>query len=354
MRGVLARYLQRRVGGQVLALAVVLTALMQVLELLDVTTDILDRGLGVSGILYYLLLRTPSEVVLALPLSVLLGAMSTFYSMARAQEITAIRSAGVSLKRFVLYLLPLPVLLAVLQFGLSENVVPRAETELKRWWDATAPLESAPAPRWVHTSTGPLSFDGVSPDGRRLKGVRIYLRGDDGLFHRRISARDALWVRDHWRLEQVEELSLAGGRYVRGGEPDRIWQTNLRPDDVQRLDLAQPHLSSMMLVDVIAGNRVAAHPLSYYQTVLYRSFTAPLGVFIMLLLAVPPLRALTRGGGGGALLTALGLGIGFLLLDGLMTALGTGGRIPAAAAVAAMPALFLAIGLLLLKSCDRT
>ncbi len=354
MSGVLARYLLRRVSLQVLALLIVLTALMQLLELLDVTTDILDRNLGIAGLLYYAMLRTPSEIVLALPLSVLLGAMSTFWSMARTHEITAIRTAGISLKRFVLYLLPLPVLLAVLQFALSEHVVPRLETELKRWWDATALPENDPVPRWVQTSTGPLSFERTSPDGRRLDGVRIYLRGADSLFYQRIAARVAHWDVDHWRLEQIEELGLAAGQYGRSIEAGRVWRTNLRPDDVQRLDVAQPHLSSMALVDVIAGERIAARPLSYYQTSLYRSFTAPLAAFIMLLLAVPPLRMLSRGGGGGALLLALGLGLSFLLLDGLMAAFATSGRLPAALAVAAAPSAFIVIGIMLLQKCDRT
>ena len=350
MTVVLANYLRRRVGAQTLALLIILTALMQVVELLDVTTDILERALGAAGILYYILLRTPSEVVLALPLSMLLGAMSTFYSMARSNEITAIRSAGVSLKRFVLYLMPLPALLAVLQFVLAEHVVPRSEIELKRWWDATAPRSSAPARRWVHTSTGPLSFDGTSPDGHQLRDVRIYLRDADGLFYRRISARTAQWDGREWRLEEIDEVSMSDRRYSPSSKAGRIWNTNLRPDDVQRLDVPQPHLSSVMLADVIAGKRVGSQPLSYYQTVLYRSFTAPLGAFVMLLLAVPPARAMSRGGGGGELLLALGLGLGFLLCDGLMSALGTSGRVPAAAAVAAAPVMFTAVGVVLLRS----
>ena len=354
MSGVLARYLQRRVGLQIIALLAVLTALMQLLELLDVTTDILDRGLGVGGIFYYAMLRTPSELVLVLPLAVLLGAMSTFWAMARSHEVTAIRTAGVSLKRFVLYLLPLPALLAVLHFALSEYLVPRAETELKRWWEATALPETVPERRWVHTTTGPVSFDGMSPDGKRLDGLRIYLRGADGLLSQRISARAARWDVNHWRLDQVEELDLAAGRLHRSSDAGRAWLTNLRPDDVQRLDLVQPHLSSMALVDVIAGDRVAARPLSYYQASLYRSFSAPLAAFIMLLLAVPPLRMLSRGAGGGALLQALGLGLGFLLLDGLMSTFATSGRLPALFAVAVVPSTFIVIGILLLQRCDRT
>ena len=47
--------------------------MMQLLELLDVTTEVLQREQGVRGLLYYAALRTPAELLLSLPLAVLLG-----------------------------------------------------------------------------------------------------------------------------------------------------------------------------------------------------------------------------------------------------------------------------------------
>ena len=49
--------------------------------------------------------------------------------------------------------------------------------------------------------------------------------------------------------------------------------------------------------------------------------------FIMMLLALPAAIISERGGGGGRLLVALGLGLGFLLVDGILAAFGTSGRI---------------------------
>ncbi|HKY90932.1 MAG TPA: LptF/LptG family permease [Nevskiaceae bacterium] len=353
MTGVLAGYLRRRVGLQTIGLLVFLAGLMQVLELLDVTNDILDRDLGVRGIVYYAWLRSPSELVLSLPLAVLLGAMSSFYAMAKSQEVTAIRAAGVSLKRLLVLLLPVPILLGGVQFFLSQAVVPKTEARLKAWWDASSPPEDTP-PKWVQTSDGPASFDHATLDGRRLDGLRLYLRGADGLFSTRVTARQAQWENGTWRLDDVRELRVSDAGTQRVEEASRSWRINLRPEDVVQLDVDQPHLSSIMLVDVIAGERVGAQPLTYYQTVLYRSFTAPVAAFIMLLLAIPPARMLTRGGGGGSLLIALGLGLAYLLVDGLMAAMGTSGRMPPLAAALAAPALFIAIGAVQLARCDRT
>lgn len=354
MNGVIARYLRRRVASQTLGLLLVLTALMQLLELLDVTGDVLDRQLGGVGLLKYALLRTPAEMVVALPLAALLGSMSAFYAMARHHEVIAMRCAGLSLKRLVAWLLPVPLVLAGIQFVLSDRVVPRAEAALKAWWDQTAPPEKEAEPRWVQTREGPVSFVYASPDGRELRGLHIYRRDDDGLLTARLRAARASWAGGEWHLSDVEQLEVSPAELHRQSQPERDWSINLKPDDVLRLDLVQPHLSSMMLVDVIAGERVGVQPLSFYQTVLYRTFTAPLAVFVMLLLAAPTARLMTRAGGGGSLLIALGLGLGYLLCDGIMAALGTGGRLSPVLAVSIAPALFLFIGIVHLEYCDRT
>lgn len=353
MRGVFGAHLRRRVATQILALLAVLTALMQLLELLDVTTDVLDRHLGVGGIVHYAALRLPSEMMLALPLAVLLGTMSVFYSMARTLEVTALRASGVSVTSMVRSLWPVPLFLVVLHIALSQSLVPVAEARLKSWWDETAPPEEAPEVRRVQTSAGLVSFERNTPDGRFLTNVRIYERGGDGLLTVRMIARRAEWTGDDWRLSSIEEFRVQDGLVNRQSQALRHWLVNLRPADVVRLDVAQPHLSSLMLVDVIVGERVGTQPLAYYRTVLLRSFTAPLAIFIMLLLAAPPATMMVRGGGSGGLLLALGLGLGFLLFDGIMSALGTGGRVPAWAAAVTAPALFIVIGLIQLNACDR-
>lgn len=352
-RRVLGSYLRWRIIGQTLALLAVLTGIMQLLELLDVMTDVLDRELGVPGVLRYALLRLPSEMLVGLPLAVLLGGMAAFYAMARTREITAMRSSGVSIRRIMLWLLPVPLLFGILQMALSQTIAPWAESHLKVWWDASAPEEGAP-PRWVHTSAGPVSFERSSADGRVLEGLRIYSRDDDGgLLTTRTIAEAAVWSGDQWLLDSVQDLNINTGLSARVREAQRPWRANLRPEDIIQLDVAQPRLSSIMLADVIAGERVSGQPLSYYQTVLLRSFTAPLGLFIMLLLAVSPALTMERGGGGGRLLIALALGLGFLLCDGIMAALGTGGRVPPLVAVLVAPVTFATIGLVQLFSCER-
>ena len=354
MTSVLGRYFRRRIGMQILGLLTVLTALMQLLELLDMTTDILKRGLGLRGLAYYAWLRTPGELVLALPIAVLLGSMMAFYAMARSLEITTIRSAGVSLKRVFLYLLPVLLLLAAVQFALSDRVLPQADNTFKEWWSASAPPDDTPTRLWVYTDGGPVSIDRISPDGRRLDGVRLYQRDAQGLITGRVAAAHALWKEGAWMLQEVAEIGLGDGRVSHVREASRAWKTNLTPDEVLRLDVSRPHLSSMMLADVIAGTRVGTQPMAYYRTVLYRSFTAPLAVFVMVLLALPMACWQPRGSSGGReMLVPLLLGLAFLLCDGIVSAIGTSGRLPPLVTALAAPSLFIVLGIIRLQAYER-
>lgn len=350
----LPAYLRRRVGVQIVALLAVLTAMMQLLELLDVTTEILERGLGVGGLLYYAVLRLPAELGLALPLAVLLGTMTALNTMARSLEIAAMRTSGVSLLRMLGYLMPVLVVFTGIQVLLQQVVMPRVEIELKQWWTATTPPTEAVKSRvWAHTSGGLVSIETFSADGRELRGVRLYER-EAGLLTSRLRAAEARWDGQAWQLEDVSELRIEGKGVSRTHEAARQWQTNLHPDEVLRLGVARPYLSSIMLNDVIVGSRVGSQPLSYYQTALYRSFAAPLGVFIMLLLALPTAATMARSsGGGGAMLLALVLGLGFLLSDGIVAALGSSGQLSPLITAVAAPAVFISIGMWRLLACER-
>jgi lipopolysaccharide export system permease protein len=350
---VLGNYLRRRVAGQILGLLLALTALMQLLELLEITTEVLDRGLGAAGILRYAMLRLPAQLEIVLPLAGLLGSMSAFFAMARTREITALRASGVGLTRVMGYLLPVPLVFALLHLGLTQKLVPMSEGALKTWWDDAVPLEErSPDPEWVHTSGGILLFERHSADGRRLLNVRIFDRGEDGLLSLRTRAYEARWQDQGWQLFGARDLAVQpGAGSVSGAE--RGWETNLRPDDVVQLDEAEPHMSSVDLAAVIEGERVGTRPRSFYETVLAQSFAAPFIVFIMMLLAIPAALVSERGGGGGRMLVALMLGLGFLLVDGVFSAFGTSGRIAPMLAAFAAPCFFAVLGFWQLRSSER-
>jgi len=360
MRGPLAAYLRRLLLSQTIGVLVALTALLQLLEMLDVTTDILKRHLGLAGVLRYTMLRLPTELVLSLPLAMLVGSLFTFYTLARHHEYVAVRAAGIRLRSVVGAMLPVAVLFALLQFAIADRIVPRSEAALAAWWQSTAPPAEDPDRKqdrqlsWFRTDDGLVSVKQASRDGRHLDGVTIYRRDADGRFTGRISADALDWQDRAWSLSRMDSISLGDGTLQREQQGQTPWRSNLQPSDLRRLDSPSLPMSSATLLDVLTGARVGDRPLSWYRTALYRSYAAPLLLVLMLLLALPSTQAVQRGGqGGGALLLALGAGLGMTLVSGLLGSLGQGGRLPAAVAAGLPLLLFGALGLAWLYRYDR-
>src|SRR5690606_12437066 len=115
----------------------VLTGLLQVLDLLEVMTEILDRGLGGAGVAYYALLRTPRLIEQAAPLAVLAGSLFAFSKLARESAVTAMRSTGMSAYRITLLALPAAAIVAGAQLVISASVAPQTDRALDAWWIAS-------------------------------------------------------------------------------------------------------------------------------------------------------------------------------------------------------------------------
>ena len=78
-------------------------------------------------ILKFLSFYAPNVVPLVLPLSVLLASIMTFGSFSENYEFAAMKSSGISLQRAMKYLTAFILLLSLVAFVFSNNVIPRAQ-----------------------------------------------------------------------------------------------------------------------------------------------------------------------------------------------------------------------------------
>lgn len=88
--------------------------------------ELIGKGLGIWMILQLLVFMSTTMVPLALPLSVLLSSIMTFGNMGENFELVAIKSAGISLLRFMRPLLLFIILIGGVAFLFSNNVIPVA------------------------------------------------------------------------------------------------------------------------------------------------------------------------------------------------------------------------------------
>lgn len=88
--------------------------------------DFVGKGLGVKVILEFILYQSAVLVPLALPLAILLSSLMTFGNLGESFELVAIKSAGISLLRFMRPLFIISILVSGVAFIFSNNVIPVA------------------------------------------------------------------------------------------------------------------------------------------------------------------------------------------------------------------------------------
>src|SRR4029078_159630 len=89
--------------------------------------DFVGKGLSTSIILEFTWYQMATLVPLALPLAVLLSSLMTFGNLGESFELVAIKSAGISLLRFMRPLFIITIFLCVLAFVFANNFMPVAQ-----------------------------------------------------------------------------------------------------------------------------------------------------------------------------------------------------------------------------------
>jgi lipopolysaccharide export system permease protein len=93
-------------------------------------TDLVGKGIGMDVLGEFFLYATATIVPLALPLAILLASLMTFGNMGENFELTAMKSAGISLFRIVRPLIIFISLVVIGAFFFSNNVLPISQKKL--------------------------------------------------------------------------------------------------------------------------------------------------------------------------------------------------------------------------------
>lgn len=347
----LDRYVFKLLLVRTVFAAVALIGLIQVIELLDVTTEILERGLGIAGIARYSLLRLPGMFQQIAPLSVLIGAIFTFTQLARNSEMVVIRATGANIYRVLKMMIPVALGVAALDFAVASEIAPHTQDALSRWMAATAPPSQVKAskPHWFRLGRDLILVTSISQDGTRMDGVRIYLRDQNAALTQEIAAPSATVQRGGWRLHGATVSQITGDRASMTAPADRDWATKLKPADVVRLFRAGDEISSGAALSALASVGPQSRSPGFYQTRLHRTFAEPLAALVMLLLSAPAALASLRSDQGMRLmLFGLASGLLFLVVDGLLTALGETSALPPLLAAWSAPVAFAALAMTVL------
>lgn len=373
---ILLRYLSADLFGKIVGVAVILTALMEILTLLEEIGHITHRHLGLGGVAYFALLRLPLLLGFSLPISMLIGALITLSKLTLNSEIAIMRAAGLSTWQLVKLLLPVTILFGMICAINNDQISPRTEMILATWWNKTDPAPQDTKPFWFRNKSFLVKIGYLENGGETLHDISIFQRNTTGDLDLILQAKTANFDRDHWILHTYRALKVSADSIKDEKEnastnslthdsadnassdnraayinADRIWPVSIGPKEMIFLSMERPPHPIGRMWASIKGNLPSHLPPSFFKTGLLDRLLLPISFIIMLMMALPVIYIPPRTGTRSWLpVWCLGGGLLFIVFQGVLRALGNAGTLPAPLAI--IPGIFiffLGVGTIILR-----
>ncbi len=346
----LTLYLAKLFITRILAVLVMLVLVLQMLDLLGTSGDILAQpGNGQEQLWTYVTLRVPQLVQRFLPYSVLLATIITLVTLNQNSEVISMKAAGLSAHQILAPLLLTAALLSAGSFLFNEIVVTRATATLNAW----AASDYGPVPQDAGVRSNVYLTDGsniltaatVSGTGpeMRMTGVTWYRRSPSGMLAEQIRAPEAVYAAPGWRLRdatrfQVQSASTSEDELVVVGE-------GLTPAQVELGQIDPSTEPFWGLTQSIDEYEAAGRRSNELRARWWHKLSGPLSAFLMPLLGAVAAFGLARSGQLFVrAIIGMALGFAYFVVDNAALAMGSFGGYPPFLAAWAPFFLFFLIG----------
>jgi len=303
--------------------------------------------------LLYYLNTTPMVIVQIIPLAVLLAVFLTIGALSRTNELTAMRSGGISLGHVASPLLGIALVISLGVLATSELVVPHTSENARRIYNVDVKgkqiLAAAKGNLWFYNSGQLIHIRFYDANSQILSGV-IALKTDDRQQPlRRIDAPLGYYVNNAWVLKEAVVRTFDPNT----GEPtslERLAQLPLEMDKTpEDFRLSQPHpeeMNILQLQEMITTLREEGFDSTRFRVDLYAKIATPFACLVMAFFGIP--FAVQRGRNSNlAIGIGLSIAIGFLffIAQTVLQAFGYSQVLPPLVAAWGANVIFLLLGL---------
>lgn len=347
----LARYLIKMHLSRFLGILLGLTAVLQFLDLLAVSDDILRvEGATWVSVLSYVSMRTPQLISQFTPFAALLASLLTLGTLNQHSEVVIMKATGLSAHRILLPLGLASFVIATGHFIFNETVVVKGNAELEYWqqndYAVDLPPNSNLAGRiWIKEESLIILVESVSRSGNRivLDKVSIYERDDARRLTAMVKADFAWYQNGKWTLHEARRFDTASHELTIDAVQD--WDIPTKPDRFMALTVRPNHVSMATLWSSMNRLNDEGIPTDRLMASFLQKLAGPAATLLMPLLAAVAAFGVHRAGNLVLrLVIGMALGFSFFVADNFMLAMGEFGAAPPFLAAWAPFFLFLLLG----------
>lgn len=343
-------YLARLFITRILAVLVMLVLILQMLDLLSESGNILGYpGNGEAQLWTYVSLRIPQLIARFLPYSVLLATIITLATLNQNSEVISMKAAGMSAHQILAPLVLTALVISIASFAFNERVVTRATATLNVW----EKQKYGPMPKTSDVRANVYLRDGenilmaVQLSGRdaamRMEDVTWYRRNADGNILQQVRAPSATYVGPGWRLDNPRSFDVQSA--AEKPIAPLVVAPQLTPQRVALTGVDADGENVVQLRQSIDRLEASGRNTGELQAAWWHKFSGPLSAVLMPLLGAVAAFGLARSGQLFVrAVTGMALGFAYFVVDNAAIAMGNFGGYPPLLAAWAPFLLFLFVG----------
>ncbi len=326
----ITRYILNEYLKVFLATAVALAVLVFSIDFLEKIRHLYQFQPSFQLLATYFFLRLPKVFFEMMPLAVLISTLITFGGLAKHNEITALKSAGVPLFRLALPLFIFGFILSLGSLHLSGSLVPKAYKEAAEI-RAIQIEKIRPQGEFVQNKTW-LSLDHrrliyvkvVTPKKDRMEGVHLYTLGPDFRLIQEDEAKALVYEGEEWHLvEGLSRIFFKDGTLKTTEFARKKIQLNKGPEDFREAALDLRETTRAELEQYIQQLSEDGFDPLRYQVDLRGKEALSFANFIMVLLGIPfALKDKRRGGIAWGVAISIGVALLYWLVFSVSLSLG--------------------------------
>jgi lipopolysaccharide export system permease protein len=278
------------------------------------------------------LYKLPQMFYWLFPVATLLATFLTLALFARNNEITAMKSSGISVYSIVTPLLVMSVCVMLIAFCNQELALP--STSQKAKYIENIQIKQKKGRRllkqdrfWYRTEDAICNIELFEHNTNTLYGITVFYFSEGFTLARRLDARRGTWINGQWHFfDVVTRTFTPDGMQSVETAAAKIMPLKETPEDFKLARREPEEMSFLELKEYIAKIQKAGYKVPEYIPYLHAKISFPFTCIIMPIIAIPFALRIGRGGGiprgiGASII----IGFSYFILYNFGISLGKGG-----------------------------
>ena len=336
---ILDRYFIREVFKFLGIILVTVISIFLAVEFFEKIDDFIEAGVSIQRAAAYFLLRIPYVLTLLFPLAIFLSSLIALGLMNKRNELLALRSGGVSMIFFLRSLLSLGLLFSLMQFMISEILVPISSSKANQMYNREVDKKEALASKekniWIKGNRRISHIKYYNPSTQTISGVTLYYFDEKFSLIRQVDAASATFKDGKWIFQHILEQALSPetGEYNIALYDQWDGTLEILPEDFEEVAKKSEEMNVLELWEYIGTVENEGYDATRYRVDLQAKMALPFVNIILCVLALGiGIKRKYRDKLFAVIATGIGVAFLFWILNSFCLSLGYGGVLPPIAA----------------------